>query len=95
MKTSVTMQKYTVKLGLLLIVMFVALMMYGWSEGGVSHANRYCTSDFATVRLSIFSAYETHFGCVDTKIRSGVDMKPNLLMKCRYFCFMKFIKCNF
>jgi hypothetical protein len=31
--------------------------------------------------------YKTHFGCLDTMIRSGVDMKPNLLMKCRYFGF--------
>jgi hypothetical protein len=32
-------------------------------------------------------AYKTHSGCLDTIIRSGVDMKPNLLMKCRYFYF--------
>jgi hypothetical protein len=41
MKTSVTMRKYTVKLGLLLIAMFVDLiLMSGWFEGGVPHANR-------------------------------------------------------
>jgi hypothetical protein len=87
MKISVTMRKYTVKLGLLLIVMIVSLiLMYGWSEGGVSHANKYCTSDFATMRSFIFYAYKTYFGYLYNKIRSGVDMKPNLLMKCRYFC---------
>jgi hypothetical protein len=91
MKTSVTMRKYTVRLELLHIVMFVVLiLMYGWTEGGVSHASRndyYCTSDFATMRLPIFYAYKTYFGCLDTKIKSGVDMKPNLFIKCRHFCF--------
>jgi hypothetical protein len=46
MKTTVTMRKHTVKLGLQLIVMFVDLIfMYGLSEGGVSHANRNCTDE--------------------------------------------------
>jgi hypothetical protein len=54
MKISVTMRKYTVKLGLLLIVIFVDFtLMYGYSEGGVSHANKMCTSEFATMRLHI------------------------------------------
>jgi hypothetical protein len=79
MKISVTMRKYTVRLGLLHIVMFVDLiLMYGWYEGEVSQANRndyYCTSDFATMKLPIFYAYKTYFGCLDTKIKSGVDMK--------------------
>jgi hypothetical protein len=62
------MRKYTVKLVLLLIVMFVDLiLMYGLSEGGVSHANRNCNFDFATMKLSICYAYKTHFGCLDTK----------------------------
>jgi hypothetical protein len=42
-------------LGLILIVMFVDLiLMYGWSEGGVSNANRHCSSDFATISLFLF-----------------------------------------
>jgi NhaP-type Na+/H+ and K+/H+ antiporter len=88
MKTSVTMRKYTVRLGLPHIVMFVDLiLMYGWYEDGVSHANKNCTSDFATMRLHIFYAYKTYFGCLDTKIKPGVDMRPNLLIKCRNFYF--------
>jgi hypothetical protein len=71
------MRKYTDKLGLLLIAMIIDLiLMYGWSEGGVSHANRNCTSDFARMSLHIF-----------IWLRSGVIMKHNLLMKCTYLCF--------
>jgi hypothetical protein len=51
MKTTVTMRKYTVILGLLFVAMLVDLIfMYGWPEGGVSHANSEC----ATMRSQIF-----------------------------------------
>jgi hypothetical protein len=33
-------------------------------------------------------SYKTHFGCLHNIIRYGVDIKPNLSMKCRYFCFL-------
>jgi hypothetical protein len=42
-------------------------------------------------RACSFFAYKTHFGCLDTKIRSGVDIKCNVAIS----IFMKFIKCSF
>jgi hypothetical protein len=57
--------------------------MYGWSEGGVSYANIRIRHN----EVAHLYAHKTPFGCLDTKIRSGFDMKPNLLMKCLYFCF--------
>jgi hypothetical protein len=61
------------------------ILMYGWPEGGVSHANRYCTP-WGCPLLCLWNSL-SDFVCLDTKIRYGVDMKPNLSMKCRYFCF--------
>jgi hypothetical protein len=37
--------------------------------------------------VTYFYANKTHFGCLDTKIRPGVDIKPSLLMKCRFLVF--------
>jgi hypothetical protein len=37
-------------------------------------------ADFVTMRLQSYM-----IGSPDSKIRSGVDMKPNFRMKCRYF----------
>jgi hypothetical protein len=74
MKTSVIKRKYTVKLGLLLIAMFVDyIFMYQKSEGGVSHANRNCNSDFATMRSQIFML-KNSFWLSDTKFINEMSL---------------------
>jgi hypothetical protein len=42
--------------------------------------------------VAYFYAYKTPFGCTDTKIRTGVDMKPILLTKVACYVFLKFIR---
>jgi hypothetical protein len=83
MKTFVTIRKYTFILGLLFIAMFDDLTLM-YDDPKAEFLMQFLFPP--TMWLQIY-AYKTHFGCMNTKIRSGVDMKPNLLMKCRYFCF--------
>jgi hypothetical protein len=46
------MRNYTVKFGMLLKnVFWFSIDEYVWPKGGVSHANRNCTTDFAIMRL--------------------------------------------
>jgi hypothetical protein len=89
MKTSVTMRKYTVNLGLLLIVMFVDLiLMYGWSEGRVSHAKQKLYFPFCHNEVTLLYANKTHFGCLDTKIKTWSRYKTQFINEISLFIFL-------